>query len=65
MKNLLKNPFAVGAAILVLFGLWYAFRPELLFVPKSVDEPFPSPAATHAFVQSPMPRSDSFRVAIL
>lgn len=36
-----RHPLAVIVAVFVLFFLWLAFRPELLFVNKSVDEPFP------------------------
>jgi hypothetical protein len=31
-----------GLALVVLFGLWYAFRPEKLFVNKRVAEPPPT-----------------------
>ncbi len=30
-----------AAALLVLAVLWYLFRPETLFIDKTVDEPFP------------------------
>lgn len=36
-----RRPFAIVIAAFVLLFLWLAFRPELLFVNKSVDEPFP------------------------
>jgi hypothetical protein len=29
-------------ALVALFGLWYAFRPEKLFINKRVDEPLPA-----------------------
>jgi hypothetical protein len=34
-----------GLAVLVLLGLWYAFRPEKLFVNKKVAEPPPASLA--------------------
>ena len=39
-----RRPFAIVIAASVLFFMWLAFRPELLFVNKSVDEPFPTSA---------------------
>ena len=39
MKNMI-----IGIGIIVLAGLWYAFRPELLFVNKQVNEQFPTGA---------------------
>jgi hypothetical protein len=41
-----RRPLAIGIAVIVLFALWAAFRPELLFVNKSVDEPFPTSSKT-------------------
>jgi Electron transfer DM13 len=35
----------LGLAVLVLLGLWYAFRPEKLFVNKKVGEPPPASLA--------------------
>ena len=35
------RPLAILGGIVVLVGFWYLFRPELLFVPKHVDEPLP------------------------
>jgi hypothetical protein len=48
MKRLLRKPVAVIFGILLVAGLWLAFRPELLFVNKSVNDPFPTTAATAA-----------------
>jgi hypothetical protein len=31
-----------AVALVALFGLWYAFRPEKLFINKRVDEPAPA-----------------------
>lgn len=47
-----KRPLALVLIIMVLFVGWLAFRPELLFVNKSVDEPFPTIAPT---VTNPAP----------
>jgi hypothetical protein len=46
LKWFLKRPLAVAFAAVVVFFLWLAFRPELLFVNKSVNEPFPTSAAS-------------------
>lgn len=46
LKWLLKRPLAIVFATVVLFFVWLAFRPELLFVNKSVNEPFPTSAAS-------------------
>ena len=40
-----KRMVWLGLTVLVLLGLWYAFRPEKLFVNKRVDEPPPASAA--------------------
>jgi hypothetical protein len=48
VKKLLRKPVAVIFGILLVAGLWLAFRPELLFVNKSVNDPFPATAATAA-----------------
>lgn len=41
-----RRPLAIGVVAFVLFFMWLAFRPELLFVNKSVNEPFPVSANT-------------------
>ena len=38
----MKKKVWIGAGIIVAAVAWYAFRPELLFVNKSVSETFPS-----------------------
>jgi hypothetical protein len=40
-----KRMVWLGLTVLVLLGLWYAFRPEKLFVNKKVGEPPPASAA--------------------
>lgn len=37
-----KRNILIGAVIIALALVWYAFRPELLFVNKSVNEQFPA-----------------------
>ena len=37
-----KRGIIVGVAIAAMAGAWYAFRPELLFVNKQVNEQFPT-----------------------
>jgi hypothetical protein len=46
-----KRATIVVIAVIVLFAAWLAFRPELLFVNKSVDEPLPG--ATHGWLVTP------------
>jgi hypothetical protein len=48
MKRLFRKPAAVILGILLVAVLWLAFRPELLFVNKSVNDPFPTTSATAA-----------------
>ncbi len=40
-----KRNIIIGAGVIVLAVLWYAFRPELLFINKTVSEEFPGGAA--------------------
>jgi len=40
----MKRPIIIVAVVLVLFGLWYAFRPERLFIATTVNETFPGTA---------------------
>ncbi len=45
-----KLPWLLLAALVVLLGLWYLFRPERLVINQTVDEPLPGllmPAALH------------------
>ena len=37
-----RKPLIVGAIVVVLVAVWALFRPELLFVNKSVSESFPA-----------------------
>ncbi len=48
MKNLFRKPVVILFAIVVVALLWAAFRPELLFVNKAVNDPFPTAAASTA-----------------
>jgi len=48
LTTLLKKPLVLVAIGIFFFLAWLAFRPELLFVNKSVDEPFPTEAPKHA-----------------
>jgi hypothetical protein len=43
-KHSKKRMVLYGLAVIVLLGLWYAFRPEKLFVNKRVAEPPPAMA---------------------
>ena len=40
-----KRNIIIGAGVVVLAMLWYAFRPELIFINKTVNEEFPGGAA--------------------
>ncbi len=46
MKKLIRKPAVVILGTLVVVMLWLAFRPELLFVNKTVNDPFPATTAT-------------------
>jgi hypothetical protein len=46
IKWFIKRPVAIALAVIAALLLWLAFRPELLFVNKSVDEPFPTSTST-------------------
>jgi hypothetical protein len=37
----IKRMIIVSFAALILAVVWYLFRPETLFINKTVDEPFP------------------------
>ena len=41
-----KRNIIIGVGVVVLAVGWYAFRPELLFVNKTVNEEFPGGAVT-------------------
>jgi len=50
-----KRNILVGGAAVVLVIAWYAFRPELLFIDRTVNEEFPGAAATASIDNGPMP----------
>ena len=43
MKTLFNKhrPLFIGAFVILFVALWALFRPDLLFVKKPVDDPFP------------------------
>lgn len=49
-----KRNLIIVVAIIVVGGFWYAFRPELLFVNKTVNEEFPGGAAMASIEKGPM-----------
>ena len=49
-----KCNIIIGAGVIVLAVLWYAFRPELLFINKTVSEEFPGGAAMASIEKGPM-----------
>ena len=50
-----KRNLFLGCAAVLLAIAWYAFRPELLFINKTVNEEFPAGAAIAAIERGPMP----------
>jgi hypothetical protein len=46
MKIRSRKPVLILLGLVIVAMLWLAFRPELLFVNKSVDDPFPTTTAT-------------------
>ena len=42
-----RRPYLLALALAVLVVGWLAFRPELLFVNKTVNDPFPVATAAH------------------
>src|SRR6266850_697205 len=50
-----KRNIIIGVGVVVLAVAWYAFRPELLFVNKTVNEEFPGGAAMASIENGPMP----------
>jgi Electron transfer DM13 len=49
-----KRNIMLGLGVIALAGLWYAFRPELLFINKTVNEDFPGGAAMASIEKGPM-----------
>src|SRR5919106_6451237 len=49
-----KRNIMIVVAIIIVGGLWYAFRPELLFINKTVNEEFPGGAAMASIEKEPM-----------
>ena len=48
-----KRNLFIGLGVVVLAGAWYAFRPELLFVDKTVSEEFPANARMASIEKGP------------
>jgi len=49
-----KRNILFGIGAVVLAAAWYAFRPELLFINKTVNEEFPRGAAMASIERGPM-----------
>jgi Electron transfer DM13 len=49
-----KRNIMIGVGVTILAGLWYAFRPELLFINKTVNEEFPGGPAVVSIEKGPM-----------
>jgi Electron transfer DM13 len=49
-----KRNIVIGAGVLALAVAWYAFRPELLFINKTVNEEFPGGASMASIEKGPM-----------
>jgi hypothetical protein len=45
VKTSFRKPITIILGVALVAVLWLAFRPELLFVNKSVDDPFPTVSA--------------------
>ncbi|HZH84251.1 MAG TPA: hypothetical protein VFD87_13975, partial [Phototrophicaceae bacterium] len=48
-----RNVILGAGAVLLAIG-WYAFRPELLFINKTINEEFPGGAAMAAIEKGPI-----------
>ncbi len=46
MKTSHRKPALIVLGLVIVAMLWLAFRPELLFVNKTVDDPFPTTTTT-------------------
>jgi len=49
-----KRNIIIGVGVIVLAIAWYAFRPELLFINKTVSEEFPGGAQMASIDKGPM-----------
>ena len=49
-----KRSMIIGVGVVMLGVLWYAFRPELLFVNKTVSEEFPGGPAMASIEKGPI-----------
>ena len=49
-----KRNIIIGVGVIALAIAWYAFRPELLFINKTVNEEFPGGAAMASIDKGPM-----------
>jgi hypothetical protein len=49
-----KRRIFLASAVVVLIAGWYAFRPELLFINKTVSEEFPGGSATASIEKGPI-----------
>lgn len=49
-----KRNILIGVGAVVLAAAWYAFRPELLFINKTVNEGFPGGATMASIERGPM-----------
>jgi len=56
-RSMNRRRLVIAAAVVVVAIGWYLFRPELLFVSRSVNEQFPSAAQMTAANASPTPLS--------
>ncbi|HEU4342107.1 MAG TPA: DM13 domain-containing protein [Candidatus Binatia bacterium] len=49
-----RRNIVIGTGLIVLGALWYAFRPELIFINKTVSEEFPGGAVMASIEKGPM-----------
>ena len=50
---MMRRPILVAAGVLAAVGAWYLFRPELLFIDRTVDEALALPASAPAATAAP------------
>jgi hypothetical protein len=48
MKTFFRKPVVIILAVVAVVALWAAFRPELLFVHTTANDPFPTSVASSA-----------------
>jgi outer membrane protease len=55
----MKKKIWIGSGLVVAAIAWYAFRPELLFINKSVSETFPATSVAANSLDAPLPKQSA------